>query len=141
MAQCSAHGYRIQRSPSGAVNLFGANPQRDCRRTVEDGEVKERALRVAEQHPNRLRGLEFLMALNALARAARLVLAQATEWDGEAVAFDSAAAERLSADHPFYGHATAAAGGEGGAGDGPHQSLLLGRRAPAQLRSPRRPPR
>lgn len=67
----------------------------------EDGEAEERALRVAEQHPNRQRGLEFLVAWGALARAARLVLAQATAWDGEAVALHSAAAERLSADHPL----------------------------------------
>ncbi len=67
----------------------------------EDGEAEERALRVAEQHPNHLRGLEFLVTWGALARAARLVLAQATAWDGEAYALHSAAAERLSADHPL----------------------------------------
>ncbi|AFY28313.1 DUF6880 family protein [Cyanobium gracile] len=59
----------------------------------EDGEAEERALRVAEQHPNRQRGLEFLVAWGALA--------QATAWDGEAVALHSAAAERLSADYPL----------------------------------------
>ena len=35
MARCPAHGNRIQRTPSGAVNLFGATPQPDCRRTDE----------------------------------------------------------------------------------------------------------
>jgi len=36
MARCPAHGNRIQQTPSGAVNLFGATPQPDCRRTVAD---------------------------------------------------------------------------------------------------------
>ncbi len=67
----------------------------------EDGEAEERALGLAEQHPSRLLGLEFLVAWGALARAARLVLARATAWDGEAYAIHSAAAERLSADHPL----------------------------------------
>lgn len=67
----------------------------------EDGEAEERALRLAEQHPSRLLALEFLVAWGALARAARLVLAHANDWDGEAYAIDSAAAERLSADHPL----------------------------------------
>ena len=35
MARCPAHGNRIQLNPSRAVNLFGATPQPDCRRTVE----------------------------------------------------------------------------------------------------------
>ncbi|MCP9934899.1 hypothetical protein KBZ08_13345 [Cyanobium sp. Candia 9D4] len=67
----------------------------------EDGEAEERALGVAERHPNRLLGLEFLVGWGALPRAARLVLAQATAWDGEAYGILSAAAERLSADHPL----------------------------------------
>ncbi|MCP9834897.1 MULTISPECIES: DUF6880 family protein [unclassified Cyanobium] len=67
----------------------------------EDGEAEERAFGVAEQHPSRLLALEFLVGWGALARAARLVLAHTTEWDGEAVAIHSAAAERLSADHPL----------------------------------------
>ena len=33
MTRCPAHGNRIQRPPSRAVNLFGATPQPDCRRT------------------------------------------------------------------------------------------------------------
>ncbi len=34
MARCPAHGHRIQQTPSEAVNLFGATPQPDCRRTA-----------------------------------------------------------------------------------------------------------
>ncbi|MCP9785170.1 DUF6880 family protein [Cyanobium sp. N5-Cardenillas] len=67
----------------------------------EDGEAEERAFGVAEQHPSRLLAMEFLVAWGVLGRAARLVLAHATEWDGEAYAIHSAAAERLSADHPL----------------------------------------
>ncbi|MCP9931916.1 hypothetical protein KBY82_14120 [Cyanobium sp. AMD-g] len=67
----------------------------------EDGEAEERAFGVAEQHPSRLLALEFLVAWGALARAARLVLAHANDWDGEAYVLHSAAAERLSADHPL----------------------------------------
>lgn len=67
----------------------------------EDVEAEERALELAEQHPSRLLALEFLVAWGALPRAARLVLAQATAWDGEAYVLHSAAAERLSADHPL----------------------------------------
>jgi transposase InsO family protein len=33
MTRCPAHGNRIQLTPSRAVNLFGATPQPDCRRT------------------------------------------------------------------------------------------------------------
>ena len=39
MARCPAHGNRIQRTPSGAVNLFGATPQTDCRRTESGATV------------------------------------------------------------------------------------------------------
>ncbi len=67
----------------------------------EDGEAEERALGVAEQHPNRLLGLEFLVGWGALPRAARHGMAHAAAWDGEAYAIHSAAAERLSADHPL----------------------------------------
>ena len=35
MARCPAHGNRIQLNPSKAVNLFGATPQTDCRRTFD----------------------------------------------------------------------------------------------------------
>ena len=34
MARCPAHGNRIQLNSSRAVNLFGATPQTDCRRTA-----------------------------------------------------------------------------------------------------------
>jgi hypothetical protein len=34
MARCPAHGNRIQQTPLGAANLFGANPQPDCRQTA-----------------------------------------------------------------------------------------------------------
>jgi len=34
MTRCPAHGNRIQQTPSRAVNLFGATPQPDCRRTL-----------------------------------------------------------------------------------------------------------
>ena len=37
MARCPAHGNRIQLNSSRAVNLFGATPQPDCRRTREKG--------------------------------------------------------------------------------------------------------
>ncbi len=67
----------------------------------EDGEAEERALGVAEQHPSPLLGLEFLVGWGGLPRAARLVLAHANDWDGEAYPLHSAAAERLSADHPL----------------------------------------
>ena len=40
MARCPAHGNRIQLNPSGAVNLFGATPQPDCRWT-DQGETCE----------------------------------------------------------------------------------------------------
>jgi hypothetical protein len=36
MARCPAHGNRIQLNASRAVNLFGATPQPDCRRTYGD---------------------------------------------------------------------------------------------------------
>ena len=67
----------------------------------EDGEAEERALGVAEQHPSPLLGLEFLVGWGSLPRAARLVLAHANDWAGEAYALHSAAAERLSAQHPL----------------------------------------
>lgn len=59
MARCPAHGNRIQLNPSRAVNLFGATPQPDCRRTV---------LRWPTERHHRLRGgcTEVLVAgLNA----------------------------------------------------------------------------
>jgi hypothetical protein len=42
MARCPAHGNRIQLNSSRAVNLFGATPQPDCRRTLDlDLEAKQ----------------------------------------------------------------------------------------------------
>ena len=67
----------------------------------EDVEAEERALEVAEKHPVSLLGLHFLVAWPALPRAARHVLAHEDEWEGDAYAIHSAAAERLSADHPL----------------------------------------
>ncbi len=67
----------------------------------EDVEAEERALEVAEKHPVSLLGLHFLVEWPALPRAARHVLAHEDEWEGDAYAIHSAAAERLSADHPL----------------------------------------
>ncbi|MFO7629885.1 MAG: hypothetical protein R6W06_10305 [Prochlorococcaceae cyanobacterium] len=67
----------------------------------EDVDGEERALQVAEQHSVSLLGLHFLVEWGALARAARHVLAHEGEWDGDAYTIHSAAAERLSADHPL----------------------------------------
>ncbi|MFQ6540278.1 MULTISPECIES: transposase [Aphanothece] len=41
MARCPAHGNRIELIPSGAVNLFGAPPQPDCRRTQPEAQAVE----------------------------------------------------------------------------------------------------
>ena len=41
MTRCPAHGNRIQLTPSGAVNLFGATPQPDCRRTAQGKTVAD----------------------------------------------------------------------------------------------------
>jgi hypothetical protein len=67
----------------------------------EDVEAEERALQLAEEHPSSLLGLTVLVEWPALARAARHVLAHEDEWDGDAAAIHSAAAERLSADYPL----------------------------------------
>ncbi len=67
----------------------------------EDVEAEERALQVAEQHPISLLGLHFLVEWGTLSRAARHVLAHEDEWEGDAYTIHSAAAERLSADHPL----------------------------------------
>jgi len=67
----------------------------------EDVEAEERALQVAEQHPVSLLGLHFLVEWPALSRAARHVLAHEDEWEGDAYTIHSAAAERLSKDHPL----------------------------------------
>lgn len=67
----------------------------------EDVEAEERALQVAEQHPVSLLGLHFLVQWGALSRAARHVLIHEDEWEGDAYTIHTAAAERLSADHPL----------------------------------------
>lgn len=67
----------------------------------EDVEVEERALALAEHHPDSLQALDFLVDWPALGRAARHVLLHESEWEGDAEAIHSKAAERLSADHPL----------------------------------------
>ena len=67
----------------------------------EDVEVEERALERAEHHPDHLLALQCLLEWPALPRAARHVLRHAGDWDGEATTIHSAAAERLSAEHPL----------------------------------------
>ena len=66
-----------------------------------DVEAEERALQLAGQHPESLRGLQFLVAWPALSRAARHVLAHEHAWDGEAYTIHCPSAERLSAHHPL----------------------------------------
>lgn len=66
-----------------------------------DVDAEERALQVAEQHPVSLLGLHVLVEWGALSRAARHVLRHEDEWDGDAYSIHTAAAERLSADHPL----------------------------------------
>jgi len=65
-----------------------------------DVEAEERAFAVAEQHPDPLAALQFLVFWPSLPRAARLVIARARLWDGDAYEILEPAAERLSADHP-----------------------------------------
>lgn len=66
-----------------------------------DVEAEERALALAEQHPDPLAALQFLVFWPALARAARHVIAHGQAWDGEAYEIHEPAAERLSAEHPL----------------------------------------
>jgi hypothetical protein len=66
----------------------------------EDVEAEERALQVAEAHPQPLLALHFLVQWPALPRAARYVIEHAQAWRGEAFEIHAPAAERLSADHP-----------------------------------------
>ncbi len=67
MTRCPAHGNRIQLNPYRAVNLFGATPQPDCRRTVghgvspidlstKPGEAHE----LLDQHPLRANAVDRL---------------------------------------------------------------------------------
>lgn len=66
-----------------------------------DVEAEERALQRAEQHPQPLLALEFLVQWQALPRAARHVIRHSEQWDGEAFEICAPAAERLSPDHPL----------------------------------------
>ncbi len=66
----------------------------------EDVEAEEKALQVAEAHPQPLRALHFLVGWPALPRAARHVIEHMEDWDGDAYEIYGPAAERLSADHP-----------------------------------------
>lgn len=66
-----------------------------------DVEAEEQAFALAEQHPDPLRTLAFLVGWPCLARAARHVIAHGHHWDGEAYAILAPAAERLCADHPL----------------------------------------
>jgi hypothetical protein len=66
-----------------------------------DVEAEERALAIAEQHPQPLLALQFLVHWPALPRAARLVVDHGQLWDGEAFEVLAPAAERLSSAHPL----------------------------------------
>jgi hypothetical protein len=66
-----------------------------------DVEAEERALAVAEQHPDPLVALHFLVSWPSLARAARYAIAHCRHWDGDAYEIYEPAAERLCADHPL----------------------------------------
>jgi hypothetical protein len=66
-----------------------------------DVDAEERALQLAEQHPQPLLALQFLVHWPALPRAARLVINHGQIWDGEAFEVLTPAAERLSSAHPL----------------------------------------
>jgi hypothetical protein len=66
-----------------------------------DVEAEERALAVAEHHPEPLVALHFLVSWPSLGRAARYAIAHCRHWDGEAYGIYEPAAERLCADHPL----------------------------------------
>jgi hypothetical protein len=66
----------------------------------EDVEAEEKALQVAETHPQPLLALHFLVGWPALPRASRYVIEHWQDWDGDAYEIYGPAAERLSADHP-----------------------------------------
>jgi hypothetical protein len=66
-----------------------------------DVDAEERALQLAEQHPDPLLALQFLVHWPALPRAARLVINHGQIWDGEAFEVLTPAAERLSSAHPL----------------------------------------
>jgi hypothetical protein len=67
----------------------------------EDLEAEERALQLAEQHPQPLLALDFLVQWSSLPRAARLAISHGPHWDGEAYEVLAPAAERLGDDHPL----------------------------------------
>lgn len=67
----------------------------------EDLEAEQRALQLAEHHPQPLLALEFLVEWPDLSRAARLVMRHWPHWDGEAYGVLGPAAERLGNDHPL----------------------------------------
>jgi hypothetical protein len=66
-----------------------------------DVDAEERALQLAEHHPDPLLALQFLVHWPALPRAARLVINHGPIWDGEAFEVLTPAAERLSSAHPL----------------------------------------
>ncbi|TXM67570.1 DUF6880 family protein [Methylobacterium sp. WL120] len=66
----------------------------------EDEEVWERALEHVSRHDDAHRALAFLVAWPSLDRAARLVLARASEWRGAAYRLLELAAEALEPAHP-----------------------------------------
>ncbi len=67
----------------------------------EDVLAEERAFQIADQHPQPLLALDFLIHWPALARAGRYVLNHSSHWDGEAFDVLSPAADRLSINHPL----------------------------------------
>jgi len=67
----------------------------------DDVVAEERAFQFADQHPQPLLALDFLIHWPALARAGRYVLNNASHWDGEAFDVLSPAADRLSSSHPL----------------------------------------
>ncbi len=66
----------------------------------EDVEAEAKAFQLAEAHALPLLTLQFLVGWGALPRAARFVIENREQWNGEAHAVYGPAAERLSADHP-----------------------------------------
>ncbi len=66
----------------------------------EDVEAEAKAFQLAEAHTLPLLTLQFLVGWGALPRAARFVIENWEQWNGEAHAVYGPAAERLSADHP-----------------------------------------
>ena len=63
-------------------------------------EAEAKAFQLAEAHALPLLTLQFLVGWGALPRAARFVIENREQWNGEAHAVYGPAAERLSADHP-----------------------------------------